>query len=104
MWQVLLRKFPIDVVIKVKMPCRYTFAVLTGKLILSNLQSVKSKLTNIKQMSAAMNTGCVKSLLYKEYGNPVEVLQVTTQTIEPPADDQVIVIEIKVYLFLSMNF
>jgi len=54
-------------------------------------------------MSAAINTDCVKSLLYKEYGDPVEVLQVTTQTIEQPVDDQVIV-AIKVYLLSSMNF
>lgn len=40
-------------------------------------------------MSAAINTDCVKSLLYKEYGEPLEVLQVTTQTIEQPAGDQV---------------
>lgn len=48
-------------------------------------------------MSAATNTDCVKSLFYKEYGDPVEVLQVTTQTIEQPAADQVIVAAIKIY-------
>lgn len=51
---------------------------------------------------SAINTDCVKSLLYKEYGDPVEVLQITTQTIEQPANDQVIVI--KVYLLSFMNF
>ncbi|KYN32930.1 putative trans-2-enoyl-CoA reductase, mitochondrial [Trachymyrmex septentrionalis] len=40
-------------------------------------------------MSAAINTDCVKSLLYKEYGDPVKVLQVTTQTIEQPIGKQV---------------
>jgi len=77
--------------------------MFAGQLSLSISQSVRNNLTNIRQMSAAINTDCVKSLLYKEYGDPVEVLQVTTQTIEQPVDDQVI-IAIKVYLLSSMNF
>lgn len=54
-------------------------------------RSVRSKLVNIRQMSAVVNADCVKSLLYKEYGDPVEVLQVTTQAVEQPAGNQVIV-------------
>lgn len=63
-----------------------------GKLALSislTSRSVKSRLMSIREMSAAINADCVKSLLYKEYGDPVEVLQVTTQTVEQPASDQV---------------
>lgn len=55
------------------------------------LRSVRSKLMSIRKMSAAINADCVKSLLYKEYGDPVEVLQVTTHTAEQPAGDQVII-------------
>ncbi|CAL1682630.1 unnamed protein product [Lasius platythorax] len=59
------------------------------KFALLSSRSVKSRLMSIREMSAAINADCVKSLLYKEYGDPVEVLQVTTQTIEQPASDQV---------------
>ncbi|XP_072760655.1 enoyl-[acyl-carrier-protein] reductase, mitochondrial [Anoplolepis gracilipes] len=63
-----------------------------GKLALSislTSRSVKNKLMSIREMSSVINTDCVKSLLYKEYGEPVEVLQVTTQTVEQLASDQV---------------
>lgn len=63
-----------------------------GKLALSVSRSVKGKLMNIREMSATINADCVKSLLYKEYGDPIEVLQVTTQTVEQPASDQVNII------------
>ncbi|EFN81722.1 Probable trans-2-enoyl-CoA reductase, mitochondrial [Harpegnathos saltator] len=36
-----------------------------------------------------MATDCAKSLLYKEYGDPIAVLQVTTQTIDQLASDEV---------------
>lgn len=36
-----------------------------------------------------MSTNCAKSLLYKDYGEPTEVLQVVTQTVDQPARDQV---------------
>jgi len=62
------------------------------KLALLTSRSVKSRLMSIREMSAAINADCVKSLLYKEYGDPIEVLQVTTQTVEQPASDQVNVI------------
>jgi len=77
--------------------------MFAGQLGLSISRSVRSNLMNIRQMSTAINTDCVKSLLYKEYGDPVEVLQVTTQTIEQPVGNQVI-IAIKVYLFSSTTF
>lgn len=67
--------------------------MFANKLILSISRLVKNNVTNIRQMSA-INTDCVKSLLYKEYGEPVEVLQVTTETIEQPAGDQVRVIKV----------
>lgn len=73
-----------------------------GKLALSiSLTSrlIKSRLMSIREMSAAINADCVKSLLYKEYGDPVDVLQVTTQTVEQPASDQVNII-----LILSVFF
>ncbi|KAL0129716.1 hypothetical protein PUN28_001761 [Cardiocondyla obscurior] len=63
--------------------------MFASKLTLSISRSIKYNFSNIRQMSATMNTDCVKSLLYKEYGDPVEVLQITTQAIEQPADDQV---------------
>ncbi|TGZ56305.1 putative trans-2-enoyl-CoA reductase, mitochondrial [Temnothorax longispinosus] len=74
-----------------KVVARYKFTMFASKLTLSILRSVKSNLTSIRQMSAAINTDCVKSLLYKEYGEPVEILQVMTQTMEQPAGDQVTV-------------
>lgn len=64
------------------------------KFSLLTSRSVKNRLMSIREMSAAINADCVKSLLYKEYGDPVEVLQVTTQTIEQPASDQVNIITI----------
>lgn len=77
------------------------------KFALLASRSVKSRLMSIREMSAAINADCVKSLLYKEYGDPVEVLQVTTQTIEQPASDQVnIIIVIKfcqIFYFLPSN-
>ncbi|EFN62703.1 Probable trans-2-enoyl-CoA reductase, mitochondrial [Camponotus floridanus] len=60
-----------------------------GKLALLTSRLVKSRLMSIREMSTAVNADCVKSLLYKEYGDPIEVLQVTTQTVEQPANDQV---------------
>ncbi|XP_011161140.1 enoyl-[acyl-carrier-protein] reductase, mitochondrial isoform X2 [Solenopsis invicta] len=63
--------------------------MFANQLTSSISRSVRSNLMSIRQMSAAVNAGYVKSLFYKEYGDPVEVLQVTTQTIERPADDQV---------------
>lgn len=63
---------------------------------------IKSRLMSIREMSAATNADCVKSLLYKEYGDPVEVLQVTTQTVEQPASDQVniVILILSVFLFI----
>lgn len=55
-------------------------------------------------MSAAINADCVKSLLYKEYGDPVEVLQVTTQTVEQPASDQVDIIILILPIFFVYYF
>ncbi|KAL6259903.1 hypothetical protein P5V15_009814 [Pogonomyrmex californicus] len=63
--------------------------MFTSQLTLTISRLVRGDLTNIRQMSAAVNNNCVKSLLYKEYGDPIEVLQITTETIEKPADDQV---------------
>ncbi|KYQ55706.1 putative trans-2-enoyl-CoA reductase, mitochondrial, partial [Trachymyrmex zeteki] len=63
--------------------------MFVGQLTLSISRSIRSNLTNVRKMSAAINTDCVKSLLYKEYGDPVKVLQVTTQTIEQPLGEQV---------------
>ncbi|XP_012538713.2 enoyl-[acyl-carrier-protein] reductase, mitochondrial isoform X1 [Monomorium pharaonis] len=65
--------------------------MFASQLTLSISRTVRSNLTSVRKMSAAVNTGCVKSLLYKEYGDPVEVLQVTTQTIEQPAGNEVTV-------------
>jgi len=72
--------------------------MFTDQLTLSISRSVKSNLTNIRKISAAINTNCVKSLLYKEYGDPIKVLQITTQTIQQPIGEQVIIIAIKVCL------
>lgn len=58
-------------------------------LILPISTSIKSKLMNIRQISMTTSINCVKSLMYKEYGEPADVLQVTTQEIEQPASDQV---------------
>lgn len=73
--------------------------MFVGQLTLSISRSIRSNLTNVRKMSAAINTDCVKSLLYKEYGDPVKVLQVTTQTIEQPLGEQVIIIAIKKFIF-----
>ncbi|KOC61095.1 putative trans-2-enoyl-CoA reductase, mitochondrial [Habropoda laboriosa] len=40
-------------------------------------------------MNAAVKADSVKSLLYKEYGEPVDVLHVTTQAINQPENNQV---------------
>ncbi|EZA61544.1 hypothetical protein DMN91_003781 [Ooceraea biroi] len=63
--------------------------MFASQLISPISRSVRGKLISIRRMSAATNTDCAKSLLYKEYGEPVDVLQITTQTIEQPASDQV---------------
>nr|XP_012218506.1 PREDICTED: probable trans-2-enoyl-CoA reductase, mitochondrial [Linepithema humile]XP_012218507.1 PREDICTED: probable trans-2-enoyl-CoA reductase, mitochondrial [Linepithema humile] len=63
--------------------------MFASQLISPISRSVRGKFMNIRKMSAAISADCVKSLLYKEYGDPAEVLHVTTQTVEQPADDQV---------------
>lgn len=74
-----------------------------SKLALLTLRSVKSRLMSIREMSAAINADCVKSLLYKEYGDPIEVLQVTTQTVEQPASEQVNIIAlVRLYQFFAV--
>lgn len=42
-------------------------------------------------MSAGTKASCVKALMYKEYGEPIDVLQITSQTIDEPTKDQVII-------------
>lgn len=70
-----------------------SMVMFRGKFAISlTSQLIKNRLMSIREMSAAINADCAKSLLYKEYGEPVEVLQMTTQTIEQPANDQVNII------------
>lgn len=52
-------------------------------------RSVLTNFTSVRQMNAAVKTEAVKSLLYKEYGEPVDVLCVTTQTFDEPKQNQV---------------
>ncbi|XP_032670465.1 enoyl-[acyl-carrier-protein] reductase, mitochondrial [Odontomachus brunneus] len=65
--------------------------MITRRLIVPISWLARIKSTSTRQLSATMSTVCVKSLLYKEYGDPISVLQVTTQTIDKPASDEVCV-------------
>lgn len=59
-------------------------------LVLPLSRSIVTNFTSVRQMSATVkSTDFVKSLLYKEYGEPVDVLHVTTQSIDQPENNQV---------------
>lgn len=49
----------------------------------------RKKLISTRQLSTTMDTNHVKSLLYKDYGDPINVLQMTTQTLDQPASNEV---------------
>ncbi|XP_043251306.1 enoyl-[acyl-carrier-protein] reductase, mitochondrial [Colletes gigas] len=59
------------------------------KLTLPLSRSISTNFTSIRQMSTAINADSGKSLLYTTYGNPADVLRITTQTINQPENDQV---------------
>ncbi|XP_053972481.1 enoyl-[acyl-carrier-protein] reductase, mitochondrial [Hylaeus volcanicus] len=52
-------------------------------------RTISTNFTSIRQMSMAVKADSVKSLFYKEYGEPADVLHITTQTINQPESDQV---------------
>ncbi|KAI4496689.1 hypothetical protein M0804_000499 [Polistes exclamans] len=64
--------------------------VLFVRYFLSSV-SQSTKLIQIRNMSGIAITDTAKSLLYKEYGDPVDVLQVTNTTINKPDGCQVAV-------------
>ena len=64
--------------------------ICVRNLILPLSRSIITNFTSVRQMSAIVKTDFVKSLLYKEYGDPVDVLHVTTQSIDQPENNQVI--------------
>lgn len=53
-------------------------------------RTVAINFTSVRQMTAAVKTDSVKSLSYKEYGEPVDVLHVITEAINQPANNQVL--------------
>ncbi|XP_034179990.1 enoyl-[acyl-carrier-protein] reductase, mitochondrial [Osmia lignaria lignaria] len=59
------------------------------KLVLPLSRSIAKNLLVARQMNTAIKTESVKSLFYKEYGEPVDVLHFTTQTINQPESNQV---------------
>ncbi|XP_076621133.1 enoyl-[acyl-carrier-protein] reductase, mitochondrial [Colletes latitarsis] len=59
------------------------------KLTLPLSRSISTNFTSIRQMSMAINADSVKSLFYKEYGEPADVLHIKKQTINQPENDQV---------------
>lgn len=58
-------------------------------LVLPLSRSFVTSLVSVRQMSAVASTDSVKSLFYKEYGEPVNVLHVTTQPVNQPDSNQV---------------
>ncbi|XP_076234019.1 enoyl-[acyl-carrier-protein] reductase, mitochondrial [Calliopsis andreniformis] len=58
------------------------------KLVLPLSRSISTNFT-IRQVNMTATKDCVKSLLYKEYGEPASVLHITTQDINQPGNDQV---------------
>ncbi|CAL7948641.1 unnamed protein product [Xylocopa violacea] len=52
-------------------------------------RSIATNLVSIRQMSLTARKDNVKSLFYKEYGEPINVLQFTTQPINQPENNQV---------------
>ncbi|KAK1117055.1 hypothetical protein K0M31_016980 [Melipona bicolor] len=63
--------------------------ICVRNLVLPLSRSIVTNFTSVRQMSATVKTDFVKSLLYKEYGEPVDVLHVTTQSIDQPENNQV---------------
>lgn len=59
------------------------------KLALPLSRSVTTNFISIRKMTATVKSDSAKSLLYKEYGEPADVLHVTTETINQPGTDQV---------------
>lgn len=66
--------------------------VFTKRFIVPVSWLMRTKLTNIRYLSATMSTDYAKSLLYEKYGDPTTVLQMTKQTIDQPASDEVYII------------
>ncbi|XP_071870943.1 enoyl-[acyl-carrier-protein] reductase, mitochondrial [Bombus fervidus] len=52
-------------------------------------RSIVTNFMSFRKMTANVKTDSVKSLFYKEYGEPVDVLHVTTQSINQPENNQV---------------
>lgn len=59
------------------------------KLALPLSRSITANFISTRQMSATVKSDSAKSLLYKEYGEPADVLHFTTETINQPGTDQV---------------
>ncbi|XP_033330834.1 enoyl-[acyl-carrier-protein] reductase, mitochondrial [Megalopta genalis] len=57
--------------------------------ILPISRTIKTNFTLIRGMSTDLKIDSVKSLLYKEYGDPAAVLHITTQTINQPKNNEV---------------
>ncbi|XP_076651337.1 enoyl-[acyl-carrier-protein] reductase, mitochondrial [Halictus rubicundus] len=63
--------------------------IYVRKLVLPVSQSIKTNFTLTRGMGTHLKVNSVKSLLYKEYGEPADVLQIQTQTINKPESNQV---------------
>lgn len=63
--------------------------ICVRKVVVPLSRSIITNFRVIRQMNTAIKTDSVKSLFYKEYGEPVDVLHITTQTINQPESNQV---------------
>lgn len=63
--------------------------VILTRLILPASRSIKLNFIATRRMSSAIKTDSAKSLLYKEYGEPADVVQIISETISKPEGDQV---------------
>lgn len=63
--------------------------IYVKNLILPLSRSNMINLTSVRHINAMVKTDSVKSLFYKEYGEPADVLHVTTQPINQPENNEV---------------
>lgn len=60
--------------------------MIVGKVTsMSNLQ--RSSYHHVQRMMSSF--GCAKSLLYKEYGEPTDVIQIASEEIKAPQENEV---------------